>query len=47
MTRKELIESLIKWTRETNVDWEIGWEDEGFLSINFPYDLEENDEEGE
>ena len=44
MTRQELIESLVQWTHNTGVMWEFGFEDEGFISVIFPYDLEEEDE---
>lgn len=45
MTRQELIESLVQWTHKTGVEWEFGFEDEGFVSVIFPYDLEEDDDE--
>lgn len=45
MTRQELIESLVQWTHNTGVTWEFGFEDEGFVSVIFPYDMEEDDDE--
>ena len=44
MTRQELIESLIQWTHKTGVEWEFGFEDEGFVSVIFPYDEEEDND---
>lgn len=45
MNRKELIESLVEWTHKTGVTWEVGFEDEGFISVIFPYDEEDDDDD--
>ena len=44
LTYNQLIFSLIKWAKDNNHDWHVGWEDEGIVSINFQYLLENDDE---
>ena len=45
LTYDQLIASLVKWAEDNNHDWHVGWEDEGIVSINFQYVLEDKEDE--
>lgn len=43
MTRARLVRTLLDFMHKEGIEWEFGWEDEGFLTVTFFFEEDDDD----